>query len=591
MPKKIFKFFVNHKFVSFIIIILLAGGSYWGWKTFKGKAVETRYVLATVSKGTLINSISGTGQISASNQVEIKPKASGDLLSVAATVGQEVKAGSVLAQINASDAYKTVRDAQANLESAKISLAKLEEPTDALSILQAENSLTQAQESKQSAQDDLGKAYEDGFNAVTNVFLDLPNIMSGLNDLLFLNTLNAGQANLDYYADSAKQFDMQAITYRDDTNSKYQAAKTRYEQNFIDYKAVNRFSDSATIEALINESYDTTKSIAEAVKSASNLIQFYKDTLNNNSLRPSATADIHLTNLSSYTSKTNSSLSNLLSVKNTIQNDKQAIVSADRSIEEKTQSLAKLKEPVDALDLKSQQLSIQQRVNTLADAREKLIDYTIRAPFDGVIAQVDVKKGDAVSSGTATFTLITKQKIAEVSLNEVDAAKVKVGQKATLTFDAISDLSITGEVGEIDALGTVSQGVVTYNVKIVFDTQDDRVKPGMSANVSIITDIRQDVLLVANSAIKSSGNAHYIEMPSESVAVQDNSSGVILKNPLRQQTVEIGLANDSMTEVTSGLAEGDQVVVRSVSSNSAGTNTNSSSRGQNLFQFGGGGPR
>jgi len=590
MFKKFFKFFVNHKFVSFIIIILVSGGSYWAWQTFQGKAVETRYVVATVAKGTLINSISGTGQISASNQVEIKPKASGDLLSVTATVGQEVKAGSVLAQINASDAYKTVRDAQANLENAKISLAKLEEPTDALSILQAENSLTQAQESKQSAQDDLNKAYEDGFNAVTNVFLDLPNIMSGLNDLLFLNTLNAGQANLDYYADSAKQFDMQAITYRDDTNSKYQAAKTKYEQNFIDYKTANRFSDTNTMEALINESYDTTRSIAEAVKSASNLIQFYKDTLNNNSLRPSATADTHLTSLSSYTSKTNSSLSSLLSVKNTIQNDKQTIVSADRSIEEKTQSLAKLKEPVDALDLKSQQLSVQQRENTLADAREKLADYTIRAPFDGVIAQVDAKKGEAVSSATTIATLITKQKIAEVSLNEVDAAKVKVGQKATITFDAVADLSITGEVGEMDTLGTVSQGVVTYNIKIVFDTQDDRVKPGMSASVSIITDIRQDVLLVANSAIKSLGNTYYVEMPSEAVITTDSTSGVVLKNVLRQQTVEIGLANDSMTEVTSGLVEGDQIVVRSVSPSSSSANTNSS-RGQNLFQLGGGEPR
>ena len=99
--------------------------------------------------------------------------------------------------------------------------------------------------------------------------------------------------------------------------------------------------------------------------------------------------------------------------------------------------------------------------------------------------------------------LITKQKIAEISLNEVDAAKVKVGQKVTLTFDAIDGLSITGEVSEIDALGTVSQGVVTYGVKIAFDTQDERVKSGMSVSAAIITDVKQNVLLVPNAAVKS----------------------------------------------------------------------------------------
>ena len=105
-------------------------------------------------------------------------------------------------------------------------------------------------------------------------------------------------------------------------------------------------------------------------------------------------------------------------------------------------------------------------------------------------------------------------------------AKVKVGQKVTLTFDAIEDLSITGEVAEIDTLGTVSQGVVNYAVKIVFDTQDERVKSGMSVSAAIITDVKQDVLLVPNAAVKSN-DEQYVE--------------VLENNIPRNQTVETGL--------------------------------------------------
>ena len=105
-------------------------------------------------------------------------------------------------------------------------------------------------------------------------------------------------------------------------------------------------------------------------------------------------------------------------------------------------------------------------------------------------------------------------------MNEVDVAKIKVGQKTTLTFDAIDGLSIAGEVIDIDAVGTVTQGVVNYNVKIGFDTQDERIKPGMSVSATIIIEVKQDVLLIPNSAIKSAGEAYYVEMPTEKIQLE-----------------------------------------------------------------------
>lgn len=532
MFQKILQIALRHKIAAVIIILLAAVGGYYGYKALSGGPEQVRYVSAAAEKGTLIVSISGSGQVSVYNQIDITPKVSGEAVYIGAKEGQEVKAGTLLIQLDTGDAQKSVRDAEANLESAKLDLEKLKGPENAA-----------IPKNKEKAQDNLKKAYEDGFNTVANVFLDLPDIMAGLNNVLYTNdkNLSSSQWNIDHYADAVKNYNEAVLQYKDDTNAKYQEARKEYDQNFQDYKSANRLSDTAVIEKLINETHETTRAIADTIKSASNLIQFYKDNLAKVNLKTQTTADTHLSTLNTYTGKTNAHLLNLLNVKNTIEDDKDAISNAD-------------------IDVASQELALKQRENALLDARGKLADYYIRAPFSGVVAEINVQIGDSVSGSAITF--ITRQKIAEISLNEVDVAKVKVGQKATLTFDAIEGLSISGEVAEIDTLGTVTQGVVVYNVKIVFDTQDERVKPGMSVTTAIITDIKQDVLFVPNSAVKSEGNAQYVE--------------VMIDNAPQQRSVETGLSNDTVTEIVSGLKEGEQVVTQTITANTTQTQSQSS---------------
>lgn len=590
--KKTKNYILAHKIISAIVVIIFIASAYWGYSRLTNTSGETRYVMADVQKETVIASITGSGQVSASNQIDIKSKASGDVIFVGVTNGQDVKAGTIIAQLDSRDAQKTVRDAQANLESAQLSLKKLRQPADNLSIIQAENALAQAQESKQQTEVDLAKAYDDGFNTISNAFIDLPTAMTGLQDTLYGFNYASGQWNMDYYAGTVQTFDSSAIQFRNDANTKYQTAKSDYDKNFNDYKSANRFSDHATIESLIDETYNSTKNIAEGAKSANNLIQFYKDKAVENNLKPQSLADTHLSNLNSYTGKLNTALLNLLSIKNTIETDKNNIVNAGRTIAEKTESLVKLKAGADKLDIESSQLAVTQKQNALLDAREKLADYTIRAPFDGTIAAMSFKKADSVSATTAVATLITKQKLAEISMNEVDVAKIKVGQKATLTFDAVDGLSIAGQVAEIDTIGAVTQGVVTYNIKIGFNTQDDRVKPGMSVSAAIITDVKQDVLTVPNSAVKTQGANHYVEMFDQKLTTNSNSTsnsslntqGIPSALTPRQQPVEIGLSSDTQTEIISGLKEGDQIVARTISATQTTAATAPS-----LFGSGGGG--
>jgi HlyD family secretion protein len=586
---KIKSYIFLHKFVSTIIVLAVLYAGYYEYKKMTDTSGETRYVTAQVKNGTIVASITGSGQVSASNQVDIKPKASGDVVQVSVVSGQTVKAGAVLATLDSRDAQKAVRDAQVNLESAKLSLEKLKKPADELSTTQSENALARAKESKDNATNDLANAYENGFNTVSNAFLDLPAIMTSLQNMLYSSSPEmgaSGQNNIDYYASYAaiaEQDKTKADSFRADVDAKYVDARASYDKNFQDFKATNRSSDTAAIEAVITETYETTKDVAEAVKSANNLIQFYKDKLTEKNLSTKPLADTHLVNLSTYTGKTNTHLINLLGVANTITSDKSTITNSTRTIDENTKSLANLKAGADALDVQSSQLSIKQRENALFDAREKLADYSVRAPFGGMIAKINVKKGDSLTNGTTVATLVTAQKIAEVSLNEVDVAKVKVGQKATLTFDAIEGLSISGAVSDIDTIGTVSQGVVTYTVKIGFDTQDERVKPGMSVSAAIIIDMKQDVLTVPSSAVKTQGDASYVEMFDAPLVQSTGTQGSLSVVPPRQQNVQVGLSSDMETEIVSGLKEGDEVVSRTITAK-----TTTAATAPSLFGGGGG---
>ena len=320
----------------------------------------------------------------------------------------------------------------------------MQQPADALSIIQAENSLAQAKESKQDAEADLVKAHDDAFNNISNAFLDLPEIMQGLDDVLYNDTVGiSGQDNILAYADLVKNFDERTTRYREEVATNYTFAYDAYQKNFEDYKASSRNATPDAIEALLNETYLTTKAIAESIKSTNNYIDFVLDILTKYKLKTPTVTATHKTNLESYTGKTNSLLTSLLGIVNTIKTAKDTIVNTDRSIIEKTESLKNLKADPDPLDLASAKLSITQKENALQDVKEKLADYYVRAPFEGVIVGVAVKKGDAVSASTVIATLITKQRVAEISLNEVDAAKIEQGQKATLTFDAVEGLSIS----------------------------------------------------------------------------------------------------------------------------------------------------
>ncbi len=597
----------KRKFVILIILTIIVIGAYFTYRNvFKDKNI-IRYVTAAVEKGTLVITVAGSGQVSASNQVDIKPKVSGDIASIGVKQGQIVKTGAILVKLDTADAQKTVRDAETSLETTRLELEELMSPPDELTIFQAESALTQAEDSltklefsqeisyqkalqaKQKAIDNITKSYEDSFNTIETVFFNVPAIMTDLREILYEDTINENQTNIGAY----KGYDgAQMLTFITSAENDYSAALVKYTANLENYKNTSRYASQSVIESLLTETLETSKAVAQTVKSEKNIIDLVIDYISQKKFRTPNIILTYQSDLETYLSQTNSFYSSLLTIQQTIQNNKDALVNAEqditqmdqdqpldlaaaeRSVEEKKKKLADLKAGPDDLDVRAKKITVQQKEDVLLDAKENLTNHFIRAPFDGVVANVNVKKGDSVSSGTILLSLITQQKIAEISFNEIDIVKVKLDQKVILTFDAVEDLTISGRVIEVDSIGTVSQGVVTYNVKINFDADDERIKPEMSVNSDIITDARQDVLLVPNVTVKTQGSVYYVQT-------------LDIENLPHDQEVVVGLANDISTEIISGLEEGDKVITQTISSSSkaSSNNTNSSVPGNNSMQM------
>jgi len=567
---KLFKQIFQKKLIVGIGLVLIITASYFIYQGLTKDQTTVQYVTTAVERSTLITSVEGSGQVSVSDQVDIKPKVSNDVVYVAVIKGQEVKTGTLLLQMNADDAQKAVRDAQTSLETANLELDKLLEPVDKLDLLKAENNLAKAKESKQKAEDNIIEGYEDAFNTMTNAFLDLPTLITGIRDVLYSYKIAESETMISNYqwntsvlinsVDYDNRYKLEKFI--DSSKSAYKIARAKYDDNFENYKNASRYSDKETIEILLEETLETVRAMAEVVKNETNMLDYWVDYRSGRDLSIYPKVTEYQSDIKSYTSKTNSHLTNLLNIQRSLQDDKESVLDAERSIEELELSFTDLKAGADELDIRAKKITVQQKEDALLNAQQDLANYYIRAPFDGIIAEINVKKGESISSANVVATLITKQQLAEITLNEVDIAQVEVGQKATITFDAVDDLTITGEVIEVDTLGQVNQGVVTYDAKIVFSTQDERVRPGMSISVAIITNFKQNILIVPNAAIKYQGDIQYVEILSDD-------------NTIIYQQIEIGISNDTHTEIINGVEEGKKVISSqttdsSISNNSGG---------------------
>jgi HlyD family secretion protein len=562
-----------HKFISIVVVLLLAAGLYYVYGLFTRPSDAPRYVTTTVATGTVVASITETGQVSASSNIDILSKSSGEVLSIPVTAGQQVGAGAALAYLDPTTAKENVTSAQQALQAAQIALAKLQQPATASDITSSENSVA-------TAQANLVQAHESGYNDISAAFLDLPNIITGLDTVLHGTTVpgRTSEQNINAYSDIAEPLDVAVVQYRTAAEDAYQAADAAFTTSQADFKSTPRSADDATVEALVTESYQAAASISDALKASTNFFNFVNTTLTDHHLSLPMSFAGHLSTLTGYTTTVNTHVA-------TLSADTASITSDERAVAAAQASLAQLQTGADTLDIQSSQLSVQMKQDALKVAQSALADTVVRAPFAGTVAKLDIQRYETIGSGTAVATLVSNNQSVAISVNEVDAAKLRVGEKATITFDALPNVSIAGTVSSVNTIGTVSSGVVSYAAIVTFDTPNASVKPGMSATADIVYSSATG-LLVPSSAVKVASGVNYVEVFAPTLSESKSPDGIASTLPPIRVNVTTGLTNDTDIIIESGLLEGAQVVTRTITG-SGTTAPTSAARSTSVF---GGGP-
>ena len=233
---------------------------------------------------------------------------------------------------------------------------------------------------------------------------------------------------------------------------------------------------------------------------------------------------------------------------------------------------------------------------SLSQAQDNAAKRKVTAPVGGVITILNAQNGQSLtgnsssSSGASAASASSSSNSAveisdlstlkaEIQINEVDLVNVKVGQPASVSFDALPDLETSGTVSAIAPTGTNSSGVVSYNVDITLDSVDPRLRPTMSCTADIVSETHENALVAPSTAVHTDATTqqHYVQ-------VLDKSGNVT------QVTVKTGLVVGTQTEILSGLTDG-AVVVTGTSTSDSTTGATSSSTGSTAASGTGGGAR
>lgn len=228
---------------------------------------------------------------------------------------------------------------------------------------------------------------------------------------------------------------------------------------------------------------------------------------------------------------------------------------AEAAVAQARSQLSSLVEGASEEDLTMAQVAVDQARASLELAQLQLEGATITAPFDGMVAFLGAEVNEQVAPGSPMIVLIDPSGFhVEVSVDEIDVGQVELEQEARITLDAYPDEDLQGRVEYISPVATEDLGTVSYLVRVCFDPTQVPLRSGMTANITIVTERRENVLLMPSRAISADRETglFYVER------LKDDGE-------IERVEVEIGIQDATYTEVLRGLEEGDRLVIGGVS--------------------------
>ena len=283
-----------------------------------------------------------------------------------------------------------------------------------------------------------------------------------------------------------------------------------------------------------------------------------------------------------FQAQVNQARANLLAAKANVLKAQAALTDSKRTLERNRQLIAKdliARSDFDTSEANWQSNDAQVKAaeavvaqtQAALDYAETNMRYTkIVSPVDGTVVSRSVDVGQTVAASFQTPTLfniaqdLTKMQI-DTSVDEADIGKIKVDQDVEFSVDAYPDALFKGKVSQVRISPTTVSNVVTYDVVVLVDNKDIKLKPGMTANVSVITSIRDGVLRVPNAALRFKPETQETKAAKGAPKKTGPAVWTLVENKPKRVPITTGISDGTNTEVISGdIKEGREVITESL---------------------------
>lgn len=508
----------SHKVLVGTGVVILVGILWFVFGRGSGAAV---YETENAAFRDVIEEVDVTGAITPTHDVSLAFETGGRVAGVPVAVGDDVYTGQTLAYLSNADLYADRAAAVARRDAEAADLAELLAGTREEDMAVYEAKVTQAQQAVDDASDSIVRAIEDAFTRADNAVRNNA-------DQLFSNP-NGSNPSLDISVDSPA------------LENEIEWMRTSVGNTLDTWDLLFAQDDEALQMAV-----DDVVEYAEEVRVFLQKMALAVNGLNVSASLSQTIIDGYKADISTARTSVNTAIAGLTSAKEGYTTAEQILIVRERER--------------DAAEAPATEEQIAAAQAALAAAEADVDGYDARiaktviaAPVSGTVTYLDIEAGEIATAGIEVVRVIsTGTYEIEAYVPEADITSVRVGDSATFTLDAYDDdIELSATVSMIDPAETVIEGVSTYKVVMRFEDPDALVWSGMTANVTIIADVRMNVLAVPARAVENrEDGGKFVRVVNEDSDVPE------------EQTVQTGLrGSDGYIEIISGLSEGEEVVV------------------------------
>lgn len=582
--------------IALLLVIIIVGITGWARRS---KVPVVRVETSKVERGSVETFVSAVAIIEPFRTVEIKSNVGGQLVYLGVDEGDSVTAGQVIARIDPTDARSALDQSQADLEAAR---AKVSQAQQSLAQQQVQHpaSLTASEQAVETAKVRLAQAREQAKlqkalteTSITKATQAIASAKARLTQAqqqaklqpqLTTTSISEARSSLASAESDYKQLSSALVPQQlASAQSSYDQAKASYdlaekqlarqkelfakgfvprsevdvaEQSYANTKAqlANATKKLATIQEETQESLIAAKTRVDQAKAslaAAEANRTKDDVARQDVVAAEASvkqAEAELASAQANRAQDTLADADIASAEASL---KQAEAELKRTSGESYQTSIK------QADITSASASVRRSEASVINAQTELGYTTIVAPCNGIVITKYVDQGTVVAGarsslgGSSGVTLLdvadTSKMFAVADVDETDIAQITVGQQVKVTLDAYADAELTGVVTKIAPGATTEQSVTTIPVTVQLDTSNINVplRPGMNATCDFVVAASTDVLVVPTTAVKTTAGRAMVTV------IQDGQ--------LLPRRVEVGLEGEELSEITSGLNEGEQI--------------------------------